>query len=958
MVQVSSIQTGVSFADTLADWLLSQVANPLAMADVTVWVPSPRQARAVHNALAEKAGGSLVLPNIKPFHLSEDDVETLQLLQKKSAQIVINPQERLILLARQVRMKEPDMSAQQVMNAAQGLASLFDRLTAHNISFDALHDIVPESLATHWEHNLSFLKIVTEFYPLWLEEKGAVDAAQASKHWLLEQAKVYRDQQPQDLVVAAGFADTTPTGLQLLSAILNLPNGTLILPGFDKECAKELEPTHPQYGMSKLLEGLGFAADHVSILGMQQAPQAQVWRAAFSGQKIEGAETNHLTLVNAQNAEIEAGTIALAMREVLEEKNKTCALVTPDRKLARRVAAALKTWQVDVDDSAGVPLDTTPLGRLFLLFMDVIIERFRPVIMAEFIRHPLVCGGLEKAEWKRVMNTFNDVALRGAMPFPGLGSLGKIIQAEEGLDKKNEAETAYTAIEEMFEPLLKLSAENQIDEWVNAHIKAFESAVDTENLHDQKVFDGLSQVVNTMRENGAAAGKVDAASYMAYIKSFLQGITIRPRQPAHPRLFIWGPLEARLQKVNRVIIGGTNEGAWPGTPTSDMWLNRTMQAQLGLPLVEAVVGLNAHDFQQLASYQDVIITRTVRDENGETLPSRFLSRLQMVLSKNKWEELSERGEKWISYWEDLQRLGELDETRIAEANPPIAARPKVWSASFVKTLMQCPYKAYARYVLHLKKPSSYEEPADAADRGQLIHECLQAFFEQVPYFPAPWSGDINKQTQQEMTQHLLRIGEVAFKKIPDATARAAWWPRFEKIAEAFIEALIETVAQGRTPKAFEEKASLTIGSIKLQAIADRVDASAAGQVVIDYKTGGQLPQVGDTKTGKEPQLAVEGLLASEGGYGLGNAVASTEYWHLKSGGDEALSLRTVPQKIEVPDWLQDTREGIEKLESAFMREAKPYAAVPGGPTPTEAVGPCRNCDYAGICRFKEWVGHD
>ena len=66
----------------------------------------------------------------------------------------------------------------------------------------------------------------------------------------------------------------------------------------------------------------------------------------------------------------------------------------------------------------------------------------------------------------------------------------------------------------------------------------------------------------------------------------------------HPRLFIWGPLEARLQQPDVVILGSLNEGVWPRHQEAGPWLSRPMRETLGLPPPERRIGLSAHDFAQ------------------------------------------------------------------------------------------------------------------------------------------------------------------------------------------------------------------------------------------------------------------------------------------------------------------------------------------------------------------------
>ena len=54
-----------------------------------------------------------------------------------------------------------------------------------------------------------------------------------------------------------------------------------------------------------------------------------------------------------------------------------------------------------------------------------------------------------------------------------------------------------------------------------------------------------------------------AADYPPFYRSLVAGEVVRPRAALHPRLFIWGPLEARLQQPDLVILGSLNEGVWP-----------------------------------------------------------------------------------------------------------------------------------------------------------------------------------------------------------------------------------------------------------------------------------------------------------------------------------------------------------------------------------------------------------
>ena len=62
----------------------------------------------------------------------------------------------------------------------------------------------------------------------------------------------------------------------------------------------------------------------------------------------------------------------------------------------------------------------------------------------------------------------------------------------------------------------------------------------------------------------------------------------------HPRLAIYGLIEARLQTADLTILGSLNEGTWPAIAAPDPWLAPRIRAELGLPGLDrdcwAVIG--------------------------------------------------------------------------------------------------------------------------------------------------------------------------------------------------------------------------------------------------------------------------------------------------------------------------------------------------------------------------------
>ena len=132
----------------------------------------------------------------------------------------------------------------------------------------------------------------------------------------------------------------------------------------------------------------------------------------------------------------EALSIALIMREALEEDVRTAALITPDRRLARRVAAELRRWGIEIDDSAGIPLADTVPGVFLRLTADAVTNDAGPVALLAALKHPLAAGGLDPSLFRKRVRQMEIAILRGPRPAPGFQGLHarvNTIELEEDL---------------------------------------------------------------------------------------------------------------------------------------------------------------------------------------------------------------------------------------------------------------------------------------------------------------------------------------------------------------------------------------------------------------------------------------------------------------------------------------------------------------------------------------------
>ena len=460
---------------------------------------------------------------------------------------------------------------------------------------------------------------------------------------------------------------------------------------------------------------------------------------------------------------------------------------------------------------------------------------------------------------------------------------------------------------------------------------------------------------NLMHAHNDSEG-MSLSDYQQWLEAFLAQVEVREKYAQHPRLFIWGPLEARLQSADKIIIGGMNEGVWPNALKPDPWLNREMAAELKLPPSEMATGLNAHDFSALFAGEDVVLTRAIKDGGAETLPSRYLLRLEALLQLRGDETLrtfTHSGTKWVKLarqW-STHLSAEIAATETPHVQVPLHDVPTTLSASSVRTLMTCPYRLYGQKVLNLKPLDPFDQAPDAADKGNLIHDVLEAFF----VGDMKWGRDVTAENATEAEAHLIKIAEEKFKTISSPASRALWLSRFRHAATRFIEQEVENHAQGRKFWLAERRGEMTIEGALIHARADRIDVTDKGAVLMDYKTGA-VPQKSAIHSGRDPQLAIEALLLKNGRYfkdgETTTALGGVELWKVggtnESGYTCALNYTHGERNTDPEGLVEKAEEGLTRLANFYLKDNAPFNAY------ADANDQCKYCDFAGICRRHEW----
>ena len=973
--RVSTISPGAPFVDSLALGLRERFGGaPDALARLTLLLPTRRACLALRDAfLRHSDGAALLLPRLMPLgDMDADDIEpgagedlpaslTAELAEPLPA--AISGLERQLILARLILARAHAEGAprrpDQAARLAAELARLLDQTQTERLSFDGLKDLVPEDYAAHWQATLEFLDIVTSAWPAILAERGLIDPATRRNRVLEAVAARWQAAPPDHPVIAAGSTGSIPATAALLAVICRLPEGEVVLPGLDQQSDeavwRELDESHPQYGLKRLLERLEVERDQVAPWGEDQdGSRAQLLNTALrpaaatatwaaepppSARAFDGIE-----IVECPGPREEAGVIALRLRAALETPGRSAALVTRDRALARRVAVELGRWGIGVDDSGGRPLVHTPCGGFLGLTAALVAEDAAPLALLAALKHPLAAAGIGTAACRAKLRLLEREVLRKQQPGRGFAAMIAALGKHEA-----ELRPWLEAIAAMAAPFAEALGAAQISlaALAAAHL-AFAEALATSNSEQgaERLWCGddgeaAAAFFAELIEGAEAMPPLAGRDYPALLDALIEGRVVRPRHGGHPRLHIWGPLEARLQHADEMILGGLNEGSWPPEAVSDPWLSRPMRKRFGLPAPERRIGLSAHDFVQFAAAPSVLLSRAAKVEGTPTTPSRWLARLDNLL--RGWDRADAlAADPHVQAWpEALDRPDAVRAMEPPAPTPPVTARPRRLSVTRIEDWRRDPYAIYARYILGLKKLNALDGEPSAADRGSIIHKALEDFVRTYPLASLPNNAH----------ETLIEIGRKVFAPyMGQPGVHAFWWPRFERIAAWFIAT--ERSRRGDLAKIHSETEgrlvlSAPAGDFTLTAKADRIEQRHdGGLAVIDYKTG-SVPTKADILAGFAPQLSLEAAIAQAGGFDRIPAgdVEELSYWRL-TGGDPPGEIKPVSADVSSLVW--EAVDGLARLVAEFDDPETPYLAVPD-----MARKPAFS-DYAHLARIKEW----
>ncbi len=960
---------GVDFPQMLYHGLMQRLAGmpPEAIAQVEIYVNTQRMQRRLR-AQFDRGGASL-LPRIR---LVTDLGRNVALADVGPAVSALRRRLELVQFITLLLEKEPDLAPRAaIYDLADSLAALLSEMHDEDVHPEVIQNLTVPDASGHWQRSLKFLQIVERYFG---DQRLHAPSEEARQREVITRLVAdWAQHPPAHPIIVAGSTGSRGTTALLMRAVARLPQGALVLPGFDfampASVWARLSPDqgpgddHPQYRYARLCHALDTNPDTVQLwadaappcaarnallsLAMRPAPVTDQWRLEGPAFGDVAGATAGISLIEAPSPRHEATAIALALRDAAES-GRTAALITPDRGLTRQVSAALARWGLEPDDSAGEPLSQTAPGRLFRHVAALAGRRLTTDALVILLKHPLVAAGSQQRGqhllWTRDLELW---MRRNGPAFPTHADLHRWANRQAGFDGRHDWV-------DWFAPLicgLEHIGARPLADHLESHISLCEALVagpgadgDPAELWRQQAGRKAAETITMLRNEAAHGGTLGANDYADLFGAVLSRAEVRDPDLPHPDIMIWGTLEARVQGADLVILAGLNDGIWPALPPPDPWLSRDMRRRTGLLMPEQRVGLSAHDFQQAFGAREIILSRAIRDAEAQTVTSRWLNRWVNLLGgmsiagKQALDDMRDRGAKWVALAHALDRPAHrMPPATRPSPRPPVDARPRQLSVTRIEKLVRDPYAIYAEYILRLRPIDPPRQSPDAPVRGTILHRIFERFINESKVNPAA----LNRARFMEIADQVLE------SDAPWPTARRLWRARLERVIDWFLE----TEAKRRQialPAETEAKGALYLPELDftLTGTADRIDRTAGGEwVIYDYKTG-TLPSKDQIKYFNK-QLMLEAVMIEHGAFDKvpRGRVFSVGYIGLGAKSDD-------PSYLLAPGDSDTIAGELRQLIGEYQQRSRGYTSLRA--TESQRI----THDYDHLARFGEWERSD
>ncbi len=960
MTLVYNIPLSSPFIDSLANFILDNYRNdPKAV----VIVPNQHYAKSLLSAfISLQTKDSFIFPKIEVLNDLEANKYLVDIPNNPT--ILSSLQQKLLLsnlVAQWARNKEGiSLTLSQTHNIGEELAKFLNILEAEQAPICDLKNLVPNEFAKQWKITLDLLELIIDVWPKLLNDKNLISKEQYLNLIIQEKIKTIENNSSPSPIIIAGFDNYTTPIKNLLKAISNKINGIIFINGLDYFISdgmwEELHEDNAQFHNKKLLNLLNINRNQVINLPYSNIDKEKIasllnysaenstyWQNIdnISSKAIDGLE-----YIQTSSATEEAQVIALMIKKILLTNNQTCSLVTQNKTLAAKVITSLNKLGVPAEQTWNKPIRNSSCA-IFLKLILSLTSNYTTKDLLALLKHEYCCLGHEKHKFNNIIYNLEKDYLR-KRNFPnGIKDI-LVLLKKDNYPHLDFIEKLDFLIDKFL--LIGKNHALSIEQLITSHVNFAQELANTSDQNPQK-YDispfhseagvAILNELNSLANSTYLFSYVKWGDYITIFDSLVNNISYCSNKNNLPRLTILSPEEAKILKRDLIIISDVNEESIPSICGINPWLNEQMTKKLGILTNAQNIALQAKTFANLIAQPNVIITRSIKNGGAQTISSRFLIKLEIILKKLNLHEKIVSTKSWQDWLKIINHIEILDSITPPAPTPPIEARPKKLSVTNIELLLRNPYGFYAKNILGLYKLETLDYVPSVAELGNIVHKCLDDFIKN--YASLEENNQLNyllSIIKYELDQYVINPITYNF-----------WWSRLNKIAKWFVD---NEKKRRQSPLLVftEQQGYIEIIDTIVTAKADRIEVKDNCVSIIDYKTG-TPPTDKEISLGISPQIILEGLILRNGKFNepkiTSNQIYSLEFWQLKGNIDEPASIKNADSnKSNINNLIDQANEGIHNLINYFNDPQAKYLS-----TPDPKIKPKYN-DYEHLARNKEW----
>jgi ATP-dependent helicase/nuclease subunit B len=686
-----------------------------------------------------------------------------------------------------------------------------------------------------------------------------------------------------------------------------------------------------------------------ALLNCDRAPAERA--REFCARVTHSPLAGNLAILPANSAEQEARAIDIQVRQWLLEGRQSIAVVTEDRRLARRVRALLERAGIALEDSGGWALSTTSAAAALERWLETVEEDFAHQPLLDVLKSPFICPPQERGSHLATVHRLEQDIILHEQIARGLERYRQHLEY-----RSRRIGTAWTEqsagairillnqLDQAADPLRTFIAGSSASparllECLRSSLESLGMwTAFSEDPAGRRILDEWDLLYQAARHTPIS---MDWLTFRAWLGAALEGHDFHPATGDSPVLLLTIE-QAQLGRFDGLVMGACDREHLPGASTGSPFFNDGVRQELGLPVWPERYQQRLHQFRNLLESAPQVLLTWCRESSGETrLPSPWLEALQTFHQLAYDDALPAR---------ELQALVANPLAQVRGDNPlplPLPAGhpapvldasllPQRLSAGSHQRLIDCPYRFYAADGLRLKPREAISEALEKSDYGERIHRCLEAFHGGHDRLPGPFGKPLTDVNRSAAIAFMRAVSMAVFAAdLEDNFEHRAWLKRWDDLIPDYIDWQIRH-QQHWTVQHVERQAEVRLaGEDHLHGRLDRIDAGPDGIAVIDYKTGA-IPKHDRVEAGEAVQLPSYALLTD-------TLPVRVEYLQLDRKVSDTVSLQGAT---------------LDALAAAIRERLVAVLAAIRAGTPLPAWGDaavCSYCEMDGLCRQQAWL---